>query len=332
METTPPSGYFNVRKPAGITSRDLVNEVQRHIRTDTGFRKLKLGHTGTLDPLATGVMVLVVGTATRLTPWMLLHPKRYRGRFRLGQSSPSGDLETPVQHDPRPLPSRDVLEAVLPQFLGTIRQQPPAHSAIKIDGQRAHKRQRRGEVVNVPERSVRIDHITLESFQATEFVIDVGCGSGTYLRTLGKDIAEAADSTAVMTQLERTAVGPFAVGDAVCLPSLSNGSQWREHLLPIETGLNHLRHLTVSAEDALRLKNGLPIDADDKHGASFNPRNQTRPSAINQDVSTSDVLAVTQEGRAIAILREGTRAKESMDAGWSRRVRFRPHRVFPSDA
>lgn len=334
MEAELHRGFFNIYKPAGMTSRDVVNEVQWHIRNDTGNRKLKLGHTGTLDPLAEGVMVLVMGCATRLTPWMLLHSKRYRGRFRLGQWSESGDLETPVQHDARPLPNQATIESVLPRFLGTIQQRPPAHSAIKIDGQRAHKRLRRGESVTVPMRSVRIDHIAVEAFETPEFVIDVHCGSGTYLRTLGKDIAEAADCTAVMTHLVRTEVGPFSLDKSVSLSSLTSGGSWRDCLLPMEVGLTHLRRAIVSPEDVTRLRNGLSIDVDTPNLAE--PSTQPGDAAPHErkDASLNDVLAVCQEGHAVAILRQRRRDEDCAadDRGGKTAARFRPHRVFPPEA
>ncbi len=293
MNSPPVDGFFNVNKPAGMTSRDVVNRIQWSLRRAAGLRKWKFGHTGTLDPLATGVMVITAGAATRLTPWVLDHAKRYTGTFQLGVNSLSGDTETPAEPDNRPLPTRAAIEAAVKIWTGEIEQTPPAHSAIKIDGERAHVRIRRGEDVQMPSRRVRIDRNELIAFDPPLFKLDVVCSSGTYLRTLGRDVAESAGSTALMTGLIRTEVGPFKIDDAVSWETLTAAKDWTPWLLPMTTALPHLSRVDCSPHQAVALTRGQPIEW----------------------TGEGDEAAAVLENRLIAIIRV------KRGAWW-------PHRVF----
>lgn len=205
-------GILNVNKPAGWTSRDVVNRVQRLVRP------AKVGHAGTLDPLATGVLVVCVGPATRLIDYVQRSPKHYVGAFRFGVTSPSDDTEldcTPLPDAPQP--SAAEIERALPQFTGEIQQRPPAYSAIKVRGRKAYDLARRGEPVELPPRPVTIHSLRVVQYEYPNVVLEVVCGSGTYIRSLGRDLAESLGTAAVMTALERTAIGDFHVSRS-CTP------------------------------------------------------------------------------------------------------------------
>ena len=214
--TMAPFGLLNVNKPRGMTSRDAVNRVERLVRP------AKAGHAGTLDPLASGVLVICVGQATRLIRFVQMMRKQYRATFLLGRQSETDDLEGEVIEVPNATkPTRAALDAVLTQFAGDIEQRPPAHSAIKVDGRRAYKLARRGKAVELPARTVTIHRLVVRRYEYPELDLDIECGSGTYVRALGRDIGAALGTAAVMSALERTAIGPFCVADALDPDKLS---------------------------------------------------------------------------------------------------------------
>jgi tRNA pseudouridine55 synthase len=203
-------GILNLNKPAGVTSRDVVNRVQRVVRPH------KVGHAGTLDPLATGVLVVGVGPATRLVEYVQRMPKQYLATFLLGRESDTEDVEGTVRElAAPPIPSREAIAAALPRFLGRIAQRPPAFSALKVDGQRAYKKARAGDAVALAPREIDVYSIDLVSYDYPRWVLDIACGSGTYVRSLGRDMAESLGTAAVMEKLERTAIGDFHVRDAI---------------------------------------------------------------------------------------------------------------------
>ncbi|TWU01900.1 tRNA pseudouridine(55) synthase TruB [Neorhodopirellula pilleata] len=255
-------GFLPFNKPKGMTSRDLANRVQRRLRRETENRALKVGHTGTLDPLAQGLVVLAVGAATRLTPWMLRPTKRYLAMFRLGAYSESGDLEEPVIELPDPcIPTRDQIEQSLKQFHGWIDQTPPTHSAIWVGGERAHERIRRGEAIEMPTRRVWIGSIELVRYEYPMIELDVVCGSGTYLRSLGIDLGIACGTVAVMTDLSRTAAGNFDLESAIdCVPPNDpppmDGKSTRYGLTP----MMNLGRKAVLMNDSLSLVDGSQVN------------------------------------------------------------------------
>ncbi|QEG23255.1 tRNA pseudouridine(55) synthase TruB [Mariniblastus fucicola] len=203
-------GVINVFKPGGSTSRDIVNQVQRACPG-----KLKAGHAGTLDPLATGVLVVAVGPATKLIQYVQHLRKTYVGRFRLGLRSDTEDITGEVVAVPDdPLISESELQTALHSFVGMIQQTPPQFSAVKVDGQRAYKAARRGETLDIKARPVEVYSIRLLEFNYPDFEIEIVCGKGTYVRTLGRDIAKSLKSDTVMTTLTRTAIGDFRIEDA----------------------------------------------------------------------------------------------------------------------
>jgi len=207
-----PIGLLILDKPPGVTSRDAVDVVERLVRP------AKAGHAGTLDPLATGVLVVCVGPATRLISFVQEGRKVYRATFRFGVTSETDDLEGEVVAVPNaPRFSRPELEAVLPEFIGRLDQIPPAYSAVHVDGKRAYDLARKGEALSLSAKPVDVFRFDLLGFdEGTQHLdCEIECGSGTYIRSLGRDLAKRLGTGAVMTALRRTAVGPFRIEDAV---------------------------------------------------------------------------------------------------------------------
>jgi len=286
-------GFLNIDKPAGMTSRDVVNRVQRLVRP------AKTGHAGTLDPLATGVLVVGVGAATRLVEYVQRLPKTYLGTFFLGRESDTEDTDgTVVELPDARVPTQHEIEAILPRFLGTIQQRPPAYSALMVAGQRAYQLARRGEQVELSARPIEIHSLEIVRYDYPELELLVSCGSGTYIRSLGRDIAEALDTAAVMSQLRRLAIGPFHVDEALQLSNLSPESI-AEHFLPPHLAVSGLTQITVSEVDADRLFKGQTI-AEPATLQSLNSRNDSQlPLEIAALRSSGDLIAIVkpEDGR-----------------------------------
>jgi len=247
-------GLLNVNKPLGKTSRDAVNRVQRLVRP------VKVGHAGTLDPLATGVLVICLGPATRLIQYVQQLPKQYTGTFLLGRRSDSDDLEGEVVELENPVvPTADEVLAALPQFVGTIQQRPPIFSAIKVNGARAYDLARAGKDVQLEARPVTIHDLRVARYEYPELVLEIGCGSGTYIRSLGRDLGESLGTAAIMSSLERTAIGDFTVASAIDLNDLTEDSL-EKHLLPAEAAVRHLNAVELTTDEIHKLGNGLSIE------------------------------------------------------------------------
>jgi tRNA pseudouridine55 synthase len=250
-------GLLNVNKPVGVTSRDVVNIVQGLVYP------AKCGHAGTLDPLARGVLVICVGPATRLIEYLHRMPKRYRGSFILGCRSDTEDIMgTLVRlHDP-PCPTRDEVEATLPRFVGSVKQRPPIYSAKKVRGRRAYKLARSGKRPRLAEREIEIFSVALVSYEYPDFQIDVTCGSGTYIRSLGRDIGQSLRTAAVMSQLVRTAIGPFGIDDAVDPMTLTRRNVG-DSLIPAVEAVAALPKVTLTAEEERKIAQGMAITRED---------------------------------------------------------------------
>ncbi len=208
-----PFGFLNVFKPLECTSHRAVAAVRRRVPQGT-----KVGHAGTLDPLATGVLVICVGPATRLAEYVQPRPKRYRTVIALGATSTTDDREGAIEPvaEARPAPA-DRVEAFLNRFVGRLDQTPPSHSAVHVGGHRAYKLARRGECPELAARPVTIHHIGLLRYEWPELEIEVCCGAGTYIRALARDIGAELGVGGYCAELKRTAVGPFTLDDAVDL-------------------------------------------------------------------------------------------------------------------
>lgn len=203
-------GVLNLDKPPGVTSRDIVNRVARLLP-----KKVKAGHAGTLDPLATGVLVICVGPATRLIEYVQRMGKTYRSTFRLGATSDTHDVDGVVipSVDPR-IPGLAEIEAALATQTGEVMQLPPAYSALKIEGRRAYELARAGEAVELAPRPVRIDEIRILAYEWPRLDVEVRCGSGTYIRSIARDLGESLGCGAVMESLARTRIGVFDQAEA----------------------------------------------------------------------------------------------------------------------
>jgi tRNA pseudouridine55 synthase len=250
-------GVLNIDKPPGVTSRDIVNQVMRLVRP------AKVGHAGTLDPLATGVLVVCVGHATRLINLVQEGRKRYLGRFALGQTSDTDDVTGNLQ------PCGDwsritesQLRSELTHFVGRIDQTPPQFSAVHVQGQRAYDLARRGVTVELAARPVDIFSLELTAFQPPEFELDVVCGGGTYIRSIGRDLGARLGCGALMTNLRRLAVGDFEIANAIQSDHLTAESIGQLLKSPLEI-VSHLprRELTQAEASAVRCGQSLACSA-----------------------------------------------------------------------
>ena len=209
-------GILNLHKPQGMTSRDVVNVVQRIVKP------VKVGHAGTLDPMATGVLLVALGKATKLISRLQQSPKTYVADFVLGQRSDTDDATGAVENVPtEAVFTAQQVEDALQTFVGTIEQVPPAFSAVKVNGQRAYTKARRGEDVTLKAKPVTVYGIQLQQFDWPRLRVTIECGSGTYIRSIARDLGTQLGCGGLMSALERTAIGRFSVEDAIDPQSLS---------------------------------------------------------------------------------------------------------------
>lgn len=251
-----PVGFLNIDKPLGMTSHDVVAQVRRALKTR------KVGHAGTLDPLASGVLVVCVGSATRLSEYVMDTTKRYVARVRLGETTTTYDAEGDVtaRHDASHI-TRQQVEAALPPFIGDILQRPPIYSAIKKGGRKLYELARKGIEVELEPRPVHIATLTVSNFEAPEFDLEVVCGSGTYIRSLAHDLGEALGTGAHLRGLVRTASGVFSIEDAVALETLTQSPEPARYLLPLETALAGWPIVQLSAEQVQDVLQGRYLPA-----------------------------------------------------------------------
>lgn len=255
----PVSGILLLDKPIGISSNAALQIVKRLYQAE------KAGHTGSLDPLATGMLPVCLGEATKLSGVLLDSDKCYRAEVRLGERTTTGDAEGEVIQT-APLPSIESLHAAAAGLLGVIEQIPPMHSALKHDGQRLYTLARQGLEVTRPARTVRIHELRLEAAGAAQIVMHVRCSKGTYIRTLAEDLARAAGSCAHLVGLRRTAVAPFEGRTAVPLAELEAAAADRglqgldALLLSPAAGLRHWPRIRVEASQAQHLAQGRSVE------------------------------------------------------------------------
>jgi tRNA pseudouridine55 synthase len=251
------SGWICLDKPYDLTSTHAVSRVRRL------FNAQKAGHAGTLDPLATGVLPIALGEATKTVPFLMDADKAYRFTIAWGRSTATCDREGETVAESGARPTIAEVEAVLPRFVGEISQVPPAYSAIKIDGERAYDLARAGEVVELAARTVTIHsaHVA-EAPDVDHVTLEIECGKGTYVRAIARDLAEILGACGHVSALRRTRVGGFTEQSAVTLElleDLGHKARQSELLLPVETALDDIPELAVTDEDAFRLKQGRPI-------------------------------------------------------------------------
>lgn len=295
-------GVLNLNKPVGKTSRDAVNVVQRIVKP------AKVGHAGTLDPMATGVLLVCVGSATRLISLLQQAPKTYVAQFRLGETSDTddstGEVEkvTGVQR-----PDRSELEDVLASFVGKIEQVPPTFSAVKVKGQRAYAKARRGEEVLLSAKSVEVYTIDLLEYSWPELTVVVHCGSGTYIRSIARDLGSQLGCGGLMSALERTAIGDFILKKAVSPDDLT-ADNLSEHMTDAIHIVSHLPKYRCSADDVALLKTGRML------------------SAVTERIETSQQMDSTEQSVAL-VSHDGARLL-AMGEFQGNRSQIQPRAVF----
>jgi tRNA pseudouridine55 synthase len=251
------SGWICLDKGYDLGSTSAVSRVRRL------FNAQKAGHAGTLDPLATGVLPIALGEATKTVPYLMDADKTYRFTIAWGRTTATLDREGEVLSESDVRPTLAQVEAVLPRFIGEIDQVPPAYSAIKVDGERAYDLARAGETVELAARKVTVHDLRLvDAPDEGHVVLEMDCGKGTYVRALVRDVAEALGACGHVSELRRTRVGRFTEQSAVALElleDLGHKARLSEALLPVETALDDIPALAVTEEDAFRLKQGRSI-------------------------------------------------------------------------
>jgi tRNA pseudouridine55 synthase len=287
-------GWVVIDKPQGVTSTQVVGIVRRV------FDAQKAGHAGTLDPMATGVLAIALGEATKTVPYAMDATKIYRFTVTFGESRDSDDAEGAVTGTSGKRPSLTEIESAIPALVGAISQIPPIYSAIKVDGERAYDLARDGETVVLEPRTVLVHSVRLLSqpdADHTEF--EMVCGKGTYVRAWARDLARNLGTLGYVSQLRRMAIGNFTVERAIGLEPLKafmHSPAAFEHLLPLSTALDGIPALAVTGQDAVRLKSGNPI--------LVRPREFARIAESAQsgdDLQGLTVFLSTGEGEPVAL-------------------------------
>ncbi|WP_435017755.1 tRNA pseudouridine(55) synthase TruB [Tundrisphaera sp. TA3] len=264
LPVSPPCGVLNLNKPSGMTSRDVVDLVSRPLKK----AKVKVGHAGTLDPLASGVLVLCLGAATRLIESVQAMPKTYRAEIRLGATSDSLDADgqiTAVENPP--IPDETAVRAALAAQVGTIDQVPPQVSALKVGGRRAYDLAREGKEVALAARPVQVYRIELLSYAWPRLEILVECGSGTYIRSIARDVGEALGCGGLIDVLVRTRIGSFLLEEAID-PTGRDIAELLAHLRPMADALGDLPRLVLTPEQVAAVGQGKALVADRVAGAA----------------------------------------------------------------
>lgn len=274
------NGWLVVDKPQGMGSTQVVNFTRRI------FNAKKNGHAGTLDPFASGVLPIAFGEATKLIDFITDGEKEYEFTIRFGSETDTADCTGAIINSGGKIPTADEITRILPQFTGKISQTPPAYSAIKIDGQRAYDLARRGQEFAIPERQITVFDLQFLSLKNDCADFKVRCSKGTYVRSLGRDIARALDSYGHLSSLRRTKCGLFTLNDTILLENLKNMVYVERALLPLETSLRDIAVMAVSEVEASKLK----------QGQALSPRGK-------EDFSSASIAAAVFNGVLIAIVR-----------------------------
>lgn len=292
-------GFLNINKPLGMTSHDVVARVRRLLRQATGSKKV--GHAGTLDPLATGVLIVCLQQATRLSDYVMHGTKQYRAQITLGITTETYDAEGDMtsQVDASHITLADI-QTALPQFIGDIDQLPPMYSAIKKDGKKLYELARSGKTIELDPRPVTIHKIDIVEWQSPTLTVDVTCSAGTYIRSLAHDLGQALGVGAHLSGLVRTASGLFSLVNAVELDALMQDENWQQHIIPPRIALADMPSIQTSADQWQELVHGRLIE-----------RQPSDPA--------DDVFAYTPNGHLGAVL-------EQRDNHW------KPHKVLLPEA
>jgi tRNA pseudouridine55 synthase len=282
MEPQRLAGFLVLDKPAGPTSRAVVNHVQQWFPSGT-----RIGHAGTLDPLATGVLVVAVGAATRLVCYVQAMPKTYEALLRLGQTSDTDDAGGKVREvDGAGVPTLPQVQQCLKSLVGVIDQVPPDFSAVKHRGRRAYKLARRGEAVSLEARRVHIFDIAVRRYTYPHLELEVTCGKGTYIRSLARDIGQKLGCGGMVEELRRSAIGKFTLGQALSLES--DMEEVRVRFLPIEAGVTNLPPLELDASTIEQFRLGQRVKVQDRGQGA---RGQGPAGTLGADSSTSTLIS-----------------------------------------
>ena len=290
---------FVINKQPGPTSFDVVEAFRR------GARIRKVGHTGTLDPFATGVLVLGINQGTKLIPYLDKTVKAYRGVIKLGVATDTFDATGEiVERGDTANISPDDIERVLKTFAGEITQRPPMYSAVKVDGVRLYTLARKGVEVDVAERTVNVDHIEMISYHPSLITFEVTCSPGTYIRSLAVDIGRALGTCAYLKELRRTGSGPFDIKASHSLDTfVALGKKGWDHVIGLREAIGNMTEVSLTSTDAERVSQGGPL---------FREGIDT--------VSEGSTVKLVYEGRLLALGRVETRRKM--------KINIRPFKVF----
>ena len=295
-------GWLLLDKPVGIGSTPCVSAVKRALR-NSGYAKVKVGHGGTLDPLASGVLPIALGEATKLAGRMLDATKAYRFTIRFGAETDTLDLEGQVVEQSDVRPTLGEVEAVLGEFRGEIEQLPPAYSALKVDGRRAYSLARAGETVVLEPRRVRVIALEIVAEAASparptepveEVILDATVSKGTYVRSLARDIARALGTVGHVSALRRIRAGPFGLDRAIALDKLDDLAKSREldgAILPLAAGLDDIPALPVNPEESRSLREGRPLPGTPAMPGLYLATDEDRPVAL-VELSASAITVV----------------------------------------
>ena len=284
------SGALVIDKPVGMTSHDVVQA----IRNGTGLRRA--GHTGTLDPRASGVLVILVGPAVRLSEYVSASDKRYQAIIRLGGTTDTYDAEgkfTPTK-DPSKVTEAEFEEA-LKTFVGEIEQTPPPYSAVKVQGRKAYEMARKGEEVELEPRTITVHHLEVLEWTPPEVVIDVHCSSGTYVRSLANDLGKKLECGAYLVGLRRTKSGKFTLRDAVPLRKLQEAftaGNWYQYLIPAAEALGDWYAVELSPDEVEAIRHG--------HRVKVKPA----------DAAQEKVRGVSTQGELVALMMQAENAED----------------------
>jgi tRNA pseudouridine55 synthase len=280
MKSSTPSGWLAIDKPLHMSSFDVIRKLRKILNIK------KIGHAGTLDPLASGVLLVAVGQATKLIEYAMASQKGYEFTIAFGESRSTGDAEGEVVATTARIPSEVDLISVLSKFIGITKQTPPAYSAIKVNGKRAYDLARKGEEVKLEARDIIIHKLELISFQNNEATLYADCGKGTYIRSLACDISVELGSLGYVSMLRRKKIGNFTEDDTILLENLEklvHNNKVLEVLLPLAAVLDDIPAVAVSPEMAEKLRFGQCI--------------------ANNDNINSDVAYVTSDNDFIGLVK-----------------------------
>ena len=249
----PVHGWINLDKPQGLTSTQAIGRIRRFLSP------AKIGHAGTLDPLATGILPIAMGDATKVIPYVQDADKTYNFTIKWGTATDTEDREGDIIKTSDNRPTLDQIHTLIPEFMGELEQIPPKYSAIKINGQRAYDLARAGHDVDIKSRIVNIYNLELLDHNDDQASFRVNCGKGTYVRALARDIAEKLDTCGHVIDLRREAVGYFTLDNAISLELLEkmdHSAALEDVLMPLQAPLDDIPALPVSEQEASKLKNG----------------------------------------------------------------------------